>query len=344
MDKKKFLVGLVLVTSVLFASFFFYGWQLVYTPNLQVGKEVTYILIKPGMKYNDVKKMVRERRIVHDMLSFNFMSKLMGYQDAVKPGFYKIEEDMTNLEAIRMLRGGVQTPTHITFNNVRLKSDLAGKMSQNIALDSVKILSMLQDDSIAQAYGFTDEDFMTMFIPNTYEVYYTISGKELMDRMHREYEKFWTDERKAKAKEIGLKPVQVSILASIVQAETTMADEAPKVAGVYINRLHRNMLLQADPAIVFAWKDFTIKRVLNKHKEIDSPYNLYKHRGLPPGPICLPSIHSIESVLNYEKHDYLYFCARPDFSGYHDFAKTLREHNRNAAQYQHALNKAKIFE
>jgi UPF0755 protein len=250
---------------------------------------------------------------------------------------------MTNLEAIRLLRSGAQVPTHVTFNNVRVKADLAGKITNNISVDSTEFLQLLNNDSLINSYGFNQENIMCMFLPNTYEVYYTITGEELFERMHKEYERFWNDQRKAKAEELGLSPVEVSTLASIVQAETIKPDERPKVAEVYLNRLERNMALQADPALVFAVGDFSIKRVLNIHKEIDSPYNLYKNRGLPPGPINLPELESIDAVLNHDNHNYLYFCAKPDFSGYHAFATNLIAHNRNAAAYQAALNKARIY-
>jgi UPF0755 protein len=178
-----------------------------------------------------------------------------------------------------------------------------------------------------------------MFIPNTYEVYYNITPAQLIDRMHDEYELFWNEERRKKAEAIGLTTVEVSVLASIVQAETIKRDEAPVIAGLYINRLKKGIPLQADPTLVYAVGDFTLKRVLNEHKEVDSPYNTYKYRGLPPGPINMPEITSIDAVLNYKPSNYLYMCAREDFSGYHNFTSNLAEHNRNAHRYQQALSR-----
>lgn len=181
-----------------------------------------------------------------------------------------------------------------------------------------------------------------MFIPNTYEVYWNTSAKNFMNRMKKEYDRFWNDSRKAKAKEIGMSPVEVAILASIVEEETAAYDEYPVVAGLYINRLKRNIPLQADPTVKFAWGDFTLQRILFSHLEIDSPYNTYKHTGLPPGPLRIPSIKGLDAVLNYQKHSYLYMCAKEDLSGRHNFAKTLAEHSRNAKKYQAELNRRKI--
>ena len=185
--------------------------------------------------------------------------------------------------------------------------------------------------------GFTKDNILCMFIPNTYQVYFNVVPEELVGRMHDEYLKFWSEDKKLKAKGIGLTPIEVSILASIVQAETVKQDEARRIAGLYINRLKKDIALQADPTLVYAVGDFTMKRVLNEHKEVESPYNTYKYSGLPPGPINMAQIASIEAVLDYEKSDYIYMCAREDFSGYHNFAKNLRDHNQNAMKYQRAL-------
>jgi len=220
---------------------------------------------------------------------------------------------------------------------------LAGKITDNLQADSAKFLALLNNDSLVNAYGFNQDNILSMFIPNTYEVYYTISEQRLFDKMYAEYKKFWNDERKQKAEALGLSPTEVSALASIVQAESIQPDERPKIAEVYLNRLERNMRLQADPALVYAVGDFTIKRVLNIHKDVDSPYNLYRYKGLPPGPINLPEIESIDAVLNPDDHNYIYFCAKPDFSGYHAFATNLIEHNNNARVYQNALNRSNIY-
>jgi UPF0755 protein len=241
------------------------------------------------------------------------------------------------------LRSGKQEPVNITFNNVRLLEDLPPKICANIFLDPETFMTKLEDSTLRAKYGFNEYTFKCMFIPNTYEVFWTITADELVERMSYEYKQFWNDERKAKADTIGLSPIDVSILASIVQAECKMTDEAPVIAGLYLNRLKKNYLLQADPALVYASGDFTIKRVLNKHKEIDSPYNTYKYQGLPPGPINAPEIRYIDAVLNYEQHNYLYMCAKEDFSGYHNFSTNLQQHLVYARRYQRALNREGIY-
>ncbi|HET8859453.1 endolytic transglycosylase MltG [Marivirga sp.] len=343
MKTNKFLIGFVVVFSILITSFVFYFYQVFFSENILVEKGDEVILIEEDMDFQDLQDIVYDRGIVNDMLSFSFVAKLLDYQENMKPGLYLMKKDMTNLQAVRMLRAGEQIPTTTTFNNVRLKPDLAGKITDNLQADSVEFLRLLNNDSLISAYGFTQENILSMFIPNTYEVYYTISEQKLFDKMYAEYQRFWNDERKQKAKALGLSPKEVSALASIVQAESVQSDERPKIAEVYLNRLERNMRLQADPALVYAVGDFTIKRVLNVHKEVDSPYNLYKYKGLPPGPINLPEIESIDAVLNPDEHNYIYFCAKPDFSGYHAFATNLRQHNINARAYQNALNRSNIY-
>lgn len=343
MKTNKFLIGFVVVFSILITSFVFYFYQVFFSENILVEKGDEVILIEENMDFQDLQDIVYDRGIVNDMLSFSFVAKLLDYQENMKPGLYLMKKDMTNLQAVRMLRAGEQIPTTTTFNNVRLKPDLAGKITDNLQADSVEFLRLLNNDSLITSYGFTQENILSMFIPNTYEVYYTISEQTLFDKMYAEYQRFWNDERKRKAEALGLSPIEVSALASIVQAESVQSDERSKIAEVYLNRLDRNMRLQADPALVYAVGDFTIKRVLNVHKEVESPYNLYKYKGLPPGPINLPEIESIDAVLNPDEHNYIYFCAKPDFSGYHAFATNLRQHNNNARAYQNALNRSNIY-
>ena len=215
-------------------------------------------------------------------------------------------------------------------------------MDDQLMLDKEELLSLLNDSAYCDSLGFTLETVMAMFIPNTYEVYWNIPAEKLMQRMKREYKSFWTDARLEKAKAINLTPVEVSVLASIVEEETAATDEYPIVAGLYLNRLHRGIPLQADPTVKFAVGDFTLQRILFEHLEIDSPYNTYKYPGLPPGPLRIPTIKGMDSVLNYMKHNYLYMCAKEDFSGRHNFAATLTEHNRNANRYRAELNRRKI--
>ena len=238
---------------------------------------------------------------------------------------------------------GWESPMMLTLSgNIRGLEKLSGILGKKLAADSASFMKYLGKEDVWAECGFNKENFMGMFLPNTYEVYWTITPQKLVERMKKEYEKFWNSERTAKAAEIGLTPQQVSVLASIVCEETNYGPEMPRVAGVYMNRLKKGMKLDADPTVKFALGDPTIRRILFRHLEVDSPYNTYKCQGLPPGPITIPSIKGIESVLGYENHNYLYFCASPAMDGTHRFARTLVEHNRNAKEYQAKLNKMKI--
>ncbi len=343
MKRQKVLIVLLVIVTVLTVSFSFYVYQVLQTPNVLVDKEDKILLIPTGATFSEVQHILNKEGYVQDLLSFSVLAKLMKYDEAVKPGRYLLKKDMTNLDAVRLLRSGRQEPVKVTFNNIRLKQELAKRICENLEADAEQFESLLRDSAQVRRYGFNQENIMSMFIPNTYEFFWTTTAQELFDRMHREYEKFWTAERLAKAKDMHLTPTEVSVLASIVESETNKMDEAPTVAGLYYNRLTRNIALQADPTLVFAAQDFSIKRVLNKHKEINSPYNTYKYTGLPPGPIRLPSIGAINAVLNYEDHKYIYMCAKEDFSGYHNFAASLQAHLDNARRYQRALSKAGIY-
>ncbi len=335
-----------MVLAVLLASFAFYAYQALYSGNLNIqtseNKQNRILYIPKGTNFQELIQILKREQLINNVVSFAFIAKVMNYQEQVKAGAYLIEPNESNVSVIRKLRSGQQIPIRLTFNNLRTKEDLAERISEQLPIPKDTLLALLQSETVAQKYGLNTYTIGTIFIPNTYEIYWTTTAQELLDRMHKEYQKFWNEERKQKAQNLGLSPTQVMILASIVQAETTKNDEKPRIAGVYLNRLAKNDLLQADPTVVFAHQDFTIKRLLNSHLSIDSPYNTYKYTGLPPGPINFPDISSIEAVLNAEKHDYYYFCAKEDFSGYHNFARTLAEHNRNARLYQKALNEKGI--
>lgn len=339
MFKGKGKLVLFLVLSVLMISFTYYGYQICYTPNILVGKENTVIVIPEGADFKKVQEILHEGNYVQDLISFSFLAKLMDYDKGVKSGRYTLEKDMTNLQAIRYLRLGLQEPVNITFNNVRLISELSEKITKNLEMTREEFEAALIDFAMTNKYGFTKDNVLCMFIPNTYEVYYNASPKQLIDKMHTEYEKFWNTERQDKAGALKLTPIEVSILASIVQAESVRRDEAPIIAGLYINRLKQAIPLQADPTLVFASGDFALKRVLNEHKLIDSPYNTYKYAGLPPGPINLPEINSLDATLDYFKSDYIYMCAKEDFSGRHNFSASYAEHLKNAQRYQAALTR-----
>ncbi|MCE7054742.1 endolytic transglycosylase MltG [Algoriphagus sp. AGSA1] len=344
-DKRKniYLV-LIIAVSVTAISMSFYFYQVFFSPNVLIDSDQNYMLkIGSNDTYKTVANRLYDDQVVNDLVSFSFVAKILDYQEAVKPGLYTLTPKMTNLELVRLLRSGRQTPVRITFNNVRTKEDLAEKITANLEITSDQFLDLIQDSVYIRKFDFEEETIMSMFIPNTYELWWNTSPEALFDRMYREYNSFWTDTRRQKASLLGLNPKETSTLASIVQAESQKADERPKIAGVYLNRLRLNMPLQADPTLVFALGDFELKRVLNIHKETDSPYNTYMYAGLPPGPINLPDINSLDAVLNAENHDYLYFCAKEDFSGYHAFAVTLAQHTANARRYQAALNAAQIY-
>lgn len=333
----------IVAFSMMLSSFGFYFWQMIYSPNFLVEQDPKPLMIRTGSTFKQVQNQLYDGRYLNDLVSFSFLSKMMDYDKLVKPGLYLIEPNMTNVQVIRMLRSGDQTEVNVTFNNARLLSDLPEKITRNLEMTEEQFASLILNDSIQQALGFDSLNFIGMFIPNTYKMWWNTKPEALLNRLKSEYDKFWNAERLKKAEAIGLTPKEVSALAAIVQAETIKSDERPVVAGVYLNRLNRGYPLQADPTLVFAAQDFTIKRVLNKHKAIDSPYNTYKYQGLPPGPINMPSITSIDAVLNAQKHKYLYFCAKEDFSGYHNFATNLIDHNRNAEKFQRAMNKAGIY-
>lgn len=330
--------GLVffLLFSILLISFGYYSFQICYTPNILVGKQDRVFFIPIGADFKYVQKEFHENNITQDLMSFSFLSRLMSYRDHVKPGRYVLRAGMTNIETIRLLRAGIQEPVKITFNNVRRVRDLSEKITKNLNMKPAQFEAALIDFTMSSKQ-FNKDNILCMFIPNTYEVYYNVDPDELVERMFKEYQNFWTEERKNKAENIGLTLMEVSILASIVQAESVKPDEAPVIAGLYINRLKKGIALQADPTLVFAVGDFTLKRVLNEHKEIDSPYNTYKYPGLPPGPINMPEINSLNAVLNYKKSDYIYMCAKEDFSGYHNFTSSYKKHMDNAIKYQRAL-------
>ena len=335
-----FLIG----GSVLGISLTFYFYQVFFSANTLVESDKAYLLKIPSNSvYKNVVNQLYEERVINDAVSFSFVAKILGYQEAVKPGLYQIEPKMNNLQLVRMLRSGQQTPVRVTFNTVRTQEELAEKISVNLEVSKEQFLELLQDSVYIRKFGFEEETVMSLFIPNTYEFWWDTSAEELFDRMHKEYQSFWTEARSQKAQDLGLSKEEVSTLASIVQAESQKSDERPRIAGVYLNRLRIGMPLQADPTLVFAAGDFTIKRLTAKQMAIDSPYNTYKYAGLPPGPINLPDINSLDAVLNFEKHSYLYFCAKEDFSGYHSFAVGYDEHLSNARRYQRALNAANIY-
>ncbi len=273
---------------------------------------------------------------------FKWLVKYDGY-NAGYTGRYAVFPTDNMLDIYLRISRGRQTPVNLSFNNIRTREQLARRIGNQLMIDSAEIATLLFDSIYCAGRGYTPMTIISMFIPNTYEMYWNINADNFFSRMQKEYDKFWNKERVNKAKQIGFTPEQVITLASIVEEETNNNAEKPIVAGLYINRLHRGMPLQADPTIKFALQDFSLKRIYDKHLHIDSPYNTYKYSGLPPGPIRIPSAKSIDSVLNYVRHNYIYMCAKEDFSGTHNFASTFSEHQKNAQKYRRALNNRKIF-
>ncbi|MBS1951605.1 MAG: Murein endolytic transglycosylase MltG [Cytophagales bacterium] len=337
-EVNKLYLALYIIGSTLLITFVFYGYQICFTPNILVDRDDRVFIIRQGASFASVQKEMYDNRFINDAISFNFLARLSGLDQSILPGRYVLRRNMTNLQAIKLLKNGRQEKVKVTFSYVRLRKELAEKMTKNLGLSPSEFNQALDSFISSNKEGFTQDNILCLFIPNTYEVYFNILPEDLITRMNAEYKKFWNEERLEKAKQTGLTPIEVSILASIVQAETIKQDEAPTIAGLYINRLKKDIALQADPTLIYAVGDFSLKRVLNGHKQIKSPYNTYMYPGLPPGPINVPQIASIDAVLNYQRNDYYYMCAKEDFSGYHNFAHNLEDHNKNARRYQKALD------
>lgn len=261
---------------------------------------------------------------------------------AFKPGHYTLSPGMSVVRIARILKLGLQTPVRVTINNVRTPAQLAQKLARQLDADSAAFMRVFVSPEQAARVGFDSVTLFSMFIPDSYEFYWTVSPEELVRRMKRGYDRFWTPARDSLRRRSGLSRLEVMTLASIVYEETRKSDEMPRVAGVYVNRLNKGIPLQADPTVKYAMQDFALRRILYKHLKYSSPYNTYINKGLPPSPICMPGKNAIDAVLNFEKHDYIFFCARPEFDGYHNFARTLAEHNANARAYSAELNRRNI--
>ena len=336
------IVALAIIAVAAYFGFQFYGKMFAINTPLKIDNQI--LLIPTGSTLDDVVDSLLVNNQIKNEKSFRWTAHKMAYDDeTIKRGRYVIKPPLNNKSLISMLRGGRQTPLQLTIHNVRTIEQLSGRVADKLEFDSMELLTYFQTsfDTLA---GTTPPTRLTRFLPNTYEFYWTISPEEFCKRMLKEYDRFWTDEKKQQAEKVGLTPEEVYTLASIIEKETNYNPEKPRMAGVYLNRIRDGIPLQADPTIVFAIGDFEIKRVLYGHLEIDSPYNTYKNPGLPPGPIFMPGVSSINAVLNKEDHDYLYFCARPSEDGPgHAYASTLREHNQNAQRYQRWLDTQGIY-
>lgn len=332
------IAGAILLIFALLSSY-----QLIKKPNILVGKPAKLLIIPPGIRFSALQDSLSQGGYVADIASFSLLARLMKYDRRVMPGAYKLKPGMSSWDAIKVLRAGMWEPVKIVLYDMHTKADLSAKITRNIGVKATDFEKLLNDSTFVSQYGFNTDNVLAMFTPNTYEVYWTISAKELFQRMYLEYQRFWDQERLSKAKQIGLTPTEVTILASIVQKETNKPEEGPIIAGIYLNRLSRGMRLQSCPTLLYVIGDPSTRRVLRKYQRIDSPYNTYLYKGLPPGPITIPPIAMIDAVLNHQKHNYLYFSAKEDFSGYHYFARTFSEHKNNGERYRRALNRASVY-
>jgi UPF0755 protein len=341
--KRKRFIYLITGLAFIVLTVIILTYRIIFGLNIKPAGEDVNIYIPTGSTYEQVIDSLSGMGLVNDLKVLNFIAQKKKYPSFIKPGRYVINKNISYIDLIDLLRSGKQTPVKVTFNSIRTLNELAGRIGHQIEADSAQIISFLSDENNYGADGFTKENVISVFIPDTYELFWNTNARNLYNKMLKEYRKFWNDQRLDKAKEKKLEPIQVAILASIIDDEVSKINEKPRIAGVYLNRIKRGMPLQACPTIKFALNDFTITRVLNKYLQVDSPYNTYKNKGFPPGPIGCPTIEGLDAVLNAEKHDYLYFAAKPDFSGTHNYSRTLSEHNRNAALYQRELDKRKIF-
>ena len=310
--------------------------------NLSPNKDEAYLYIDYDDDIDSVRAKLKQADAGVSMLAFNMLNLYTGYSHHIRPGIYRITDDISTLQLFRDLRNHNSNPVRLVLPSVRTVNDLAGRLGHQLMLDSATIAHALTDADFCDSIGYSRETVPTLFIPNTYEVYWETSLNDFINRMKTENDRFWTGERMNLADEIGMTKAEVMTLASIVDSETANNAEKPRIAGLYMNRLNRGMLLQSDPTVIFAVGDFSIRRVVGKHLSVDSPYNTYKYKGLPPGPIRIASIAGIDAVLSYEHNNYIYMCAKEDFSGTHNFASSWAEHSANARRYAQALNKRGI--
>ena len=342
---KKILWAIAILGVVVCGVVVYNIYSAIFDPNTQFNNDVAYVFIPSDASYEMVEEQLTP--LLKDMGSFRSVAERKGYVGNIKGGKYPIRSEMNNNQIINALRSQ-NTPVRVSFNNQQSLQDLAGRIGEQLEADSLELLEAFQNETFLKENAFDEDTRLGMYLPNTYEFFWNTSGEAFRDRMFKEYKNFWTESRLQKAEEQGLKPNEVIALAAIVQKETVKVNERPRVAGVYLNRVKKGMLLQADPTVIFAIKketgnyDTIIKRVLYRDLEIDSPYNTYKYAGIPPGPITMPDISAIEAVLNPEKHKYLFFVANVSDFGYHLFAESAAQHNRNKVQYIRWLNAKKV--
>ncbi|MDX2283695.1 MAG: endolytic transglycosylase MltG [Bacteroidia bacterium] len=301
------------------------------------------LLIYTGWDYTSVGDQLIKQKLLRDAKSFHWVAERMGYPGNVRPGRYLIPDGMSNRALLTLLRSGKQAPVRFTFVKFRTREQLANYVDEKLEMNAADLLEVMSDAGYLDRFnGLTPETAISVFIPNTYEVYWNVTPRDFYKRMYTEYQTFWNDERNRKREKLGLNRIEVMTLASIIEEETNQQDEKPVMAGVLLNRIRKGIKLEADPTVRFAVGDFTIRRVLQEHLQTDSPYNTYLYPGIPPGPICTPSIASVDAVLNPEKHGYYFYCARIDGTGYHHFSATFEEHLAYANQYRSSLNQRGI--
>jgi len=340
MKIKRIIVGGLLALTVIVAVSFLVVWHYWSHSPFEIS-ETTYVYVRPDDTEDDILQQLRESAHANTLTGWKLARMAMDFKPHT--GRYAIEPGDGILNVLRRMRSGQQTPVRLTIPSLRGMDRLAGLLSNKLMLDSAEVIWYFTDSTFAARYGYSAATLPALFIPNTYEVYWDVTFEHLMERMTKENARFWGDaNREAKAKALEMTHEEVITLASIVDEETANNAEKPRVAGLYLNRLHQGIPLQADPTVKFAMGDASLRRILNKHLTTDNPYNTYVHRGLPPGPIRIPTVAGIDAVLNAERHNYLYMCAKEDFSGTHNFAATYAEHLINARRYQRALNERGI--
>ncbi len=339
---KKFLSVVAVIVLLLLVVSAIDQYYRMFVNNISSNDGEKHLLyVYPGFSLDSVINAVAETHTVASPWNLRLHCRMMKFSRP-KTGCYLLNEKEGDVALIRRLRGGEQTPVEVTFNRIRTRGQLAKRLSEQLLLDSAEIGSRLESNEYMSEYGLRKETAVCLFIPDTYQLYWTISADALFERMGKEYNRYWTPARERKAKQEGLSRVDVATIASIAEEETNKDFEYPIIAGLYLNRLRQGMPLQACPTIKFAWQDFTLRRILNRHLEIESPYNTYKNKGLPPGPIRIPRASTMDAVLNYTHSTYLFMCASADFNGTHHFSSSYSEHARYAREYQTELNKRNI--
>jgi UPF0755 protein len=341
---KKVVIALLFILFIIGGAGGYFAYKTIFSPNINsIDKKSLIIYIPTGSNFDDVVHILDKNNVLKNRATFEFLAEKKQYKNIVKPGKYRILANMSNNALINLLRAGIQEPIELNFNGIKTKYQLVSRLCRRIEADSNSLYKAMNDNSYLGKFGFNRDNVQALFIPNTYEFFWNTSVDDFFNRMAKEYKIFWTDARKNKAKEVGLSQTDITILASIVQSEQCCDNTEKKIiAGLYLNRLKKNMLLQSDPTVIFAIGDFTIQRVSLEQTNFQSPYNTYVNKGLPPGPIGFAQESSIDAVLNYNKNNYIFMCAKDDLSGKHYFSTTYEQHCVYAQKYREALNDRNI--